>query len=144
MLQWPDIEPILRKTYELMEGSGRTSGQAVMSALALNDNDAHSAFDALARGGFITVEQESASGIPFLIAPSQKGLERCAGWPPAEGASTFMAAFLDAIEAHAKDNSAPEPERGRFAQLANALGAVGKETLAEVAAKIITTGHLPG
>ncbi len=55
-----------------------------------------------------------------------------------------MAAFLDAIEAHAKDNSAPEPERGRFAQLANALGAVGKETLAEVAAKIITTGHLPG
>ena len=143
MLQWPDIEPVLRKTYELMEASGRTSGQAVMSALALDDQDAHSAFDALARGEFIIVEQESASGIPFLIGPSQKGLERCAGWPSAENASTFIAAFLEAIQAHARDDSAPEPERGRFAQLAGALGAVGKDTLTEVAAKIITTGHLP-
>jgi hypothetical protein len=143
MLQWPDIEPVLRKTYELMEGSGRTSGQAVMSALTLDDNDACSAFDALARGGFITVEQESARGIPFVIAPSQKGLERCAGWPSAEDATTFMAAFLEAVEAHAKDDSAPEPDRSRFAQLANALGAVGRDTLAEVAAKVITTGHLP-
>ncbi len=143
MLQWPDIEPILRKTYELMEGSGRTSGQAVMSALALDDDEARSAFDALARGGFITVEQESARGIPFLIAPSQRGLERCAGWPSAGGASTFMAAFLEAIDAHAKADSTPEPQRGRFAQLANALGAVGKDTLTEVATKIITTGHLP-
>jgi hypothetical protein len=75
VLQWPDIEPILRKTYELMEGSGRTSGQAVMNALALDDNDACSAFDALARGGFITVAPKmtvllSQTGVASLNLPT--------------------------------------------------------------------------
>jgi hypothetical protein len=48
MLQWPAIEPVLRRTYELMESSGRTTGQAVMADLGIGDNDAASAFDALA------------------------------------------------------------------------------------------------
>jgi hypothetical protein len=126
-----------------MERSGRTDGKVVMDALALDEDDGRSAFYALASTGFISVESENAAGIPFVIVPSQRGLEHCAGWPSVEGASTFMATFLEAIEAHAKDDSIPEPERGRFARLASALGALGKDTVAEIAAKIITTGHLP-
>jgi hypothetical protein len=141
MLQWTSIEPILRRTYELMESSGRTTGQAVMGDLGIDDNEARSAFDALTRSGYITVEQESASGIPFIVAPSRKGLERCAGWPPVAGASTFMAVFLDVIQARADDEAVPTEDRSRFAQFAKAAGAVGKDALTEIAAKVITSGY---
>jgi hypothetical protein len=123
-----------------MDSSGRTSGQAVMADMGIDDNEAVGAFDALARGGYITVEQEGASGIPFLIAPSQKGLERCAGWPPAAGASTFMAVFLEEVQARAEDQATPEDQRNRFAQFAKAAGALGKDTLTDLAAKLITSG----
>ena len=140
MLQWPAIEPVLRRTYELMESSGRTTGQAVMADLGIGDNDAASAFDALACSGYITVEGENARRIPFVIVPSQKGLECCSGWPPASGASTFMAVFLEAVQARAEDDAAPAEERSRLAEFLKAAGGVGKDTLTELAAKVITSG----
>jgi hypothetical protein len=36
-MQWEAAEPILRRTYALMEASGMTSGQTVMEDMRLSD-----------------------------------------------------------------------------------------------------------
>jgi len=108
-----------------------------MNDLGLDEDEARRALDALVRGGYITVEQFTANGLPFFIEPTEKGLQYCSGWPTPGGSSTFLAEFLSAIDARANDAATPEEERGRLRRLAEAAGGVGKELLSDIIAKVI-------
>ena len=120
-----------------MEGGGRTTGAAVIEDMGLGQDEARRALEALARGGYIDVEQFNASGLPFFILPTEKGLQHCSGWPAAGSSSTFMAEFLSAIEARASDPAASEEQRGRLGRFRDAAQDVGQGLLTEVAARVI-------
>lgn len=136
-VQWSEAEPILRKTYALMETSGRTTGQAVMEAMRLSEDDARRGLDALCRGGYIGVEQFTANGLPFFIEPAEKGLQYCTAWPTPNGTAEFISRFLDAIEARANDEAVPTEERGRLKQFGSTAAELGKGVLVEVASRVI-------
>jgi Flp pilus assembly CpaE family ATPase len=51
-----------------------------------------------------------------------------------------MAVLLEAVQARAEDDAAPAEERSRLAEFLKAAGGVGKDTLTELAAKVITSG----
>jgi hypothetical protein len=42
-MEWTKIEPILRKTYALIEENGGTDGESVRVAMGLDDSDARRA-----------------------------------------------------------------------------------------------------
>jgi hypothetical protein len=136
-MQWAEVEPILRRTYALMEASGMTSGQTVMEDMGLSDDDGRRSFEALDRAGYIEVEGWGASGLPFIVKPTGLGLQHCSGWPAPGGASTFMADFLSAIDARASDSATPEEERGRLRKFLGAAHDTGEGLLADVVAKLI-------
>jgi len=136
MMDWPNTEPILRATYALMESNGLASGDGVCDALEVTQEDAAPAFRALAQAGYIAA-QFAANGFPFLIEPTEKGLQHCSGWPTPGSSSTFMAEFLSAIDERASDATVPAEQRGRLRSLWEAAQDAGPSFLADVAAKVI-------
>jgi len=138
VLNWENIDTVLRRAYELMEQhGGRTSGPDVQTDLGLSDAEARAAFETLAAGGYITVEQWGGRSIPPVILPAPLGLQRCSGWPPPGGEPTFMIAFLQSVEQRVDDATTPPEERGRLQQLLEAAGRVGRETLVQIASDTI-------
>jgi hypothetical protein len=136
-MQWAEAEPILRRTYALMETSGMTSGETVIHDMGLSDDDGRRAFEALETTGYIEVDGWSAAGPPFIVKPTTLGLQYCSGWPAPGGASTFVADFLSAINERANDSATPEEERGRLRKFLGAAHDAGESLLADVAAKLI-------
>jgi hypothetical protein len=136
-MQWEAAEPILRRTYALMEASGMTSGQTVMEDMRLSDDDGRRAFEALETADYIEVDGWSAAGPPFIVKPTALGLQYCSGWPTPASASTFVDDFLSAINERANDSATPEEERGRLRKFLSAANDAGEGLLAEVAAKLI-------
>jgi hypothetical protein len=121
-----------------MEASGMTSGQTVMEDMGLSDDDGRRSFEALKTAGYIEVEGWGANGLPFIVKPTGLGLQHCSGWPAPGGESVFVAQFLTAIDARANDTSVPAEERSRLKKLLDAAGAVGKDVLTEVTAKVLS------
>ena len=135
-MEWSTIEPILRTTYAQMDSNGLVGCDAVCGALGISEDDARRGFDELAKAGYISA-QFSAAGTPFIIKPTEKGLQYCSGWPTLGSASTFMTEFLSAIDVRANDAATPEEERGRLKRFVEAAGSVGQGLLTDVAAKVI-------
>jgi hypothetical protein len=136
-VQWAKAEPILRRTYALIEENGGTSGVAVLEDMGLEENDARLAFNALRQGGYIAIDGENAAGMPFMISPTEKGLQLCSGWPAPGGASDFITSWLSAISVRAEASETPEDERGRLRRFLDAANGAPKELLAEIATKLI-------
>ena len=75
----------------------------------------------------------------FVIGVTAAGVREAGGWPSADlGADRLMAA-LEHLAVHGAD----EPTRSKGKVALAQLGGLGRDTLAAVAATVIT-GHLPG
>ena len=120
-----------------MEENGGTSGSAVLEDMGLDENDARLAFDALKRSDYIAIDGENAAGMPFMILPTEKGLQLCSGWPSPGGTSDFITAWLGAISVRAEAPDTPEDERGPLRRFLDAANGAPKELLAEIATKLI-------
>jgi hypothetical protein len=75
--------------------------------------------------------------MPFMILPTEKGLQFCCGWPSTAGAADFLAALLAAIEAKADAPETSDDDRGRLRRVLDAANGAPKELLAEITTKLI-------
>lgn len=139
-MKWPDVEPVLLKTYALLDTSDHVSGEEVSIAMGRGSSDESTAraFEELDKAGYVSASFSLGFALPFHIQATEKGLQHCAGWPAPGSESVFVAQLLTAIDARANDVAVPEEERGRLNQLGRAAAAVGKDVLTEVVAKAVS------
>lgn len=141
-MDWSKVEPVLRATYGLLADKLQAEPEEVAAALGRDADDEATtrALQDLAAYGYIDgIGGSRVQGrAPRSIRQTERGLQYCAGWPKPGSESVFVAQFLTAIDARANDASVPAEERSRLKKLFDAAGAVGKDVLTEVTAKVLS------
>jgi hypothetical protein len=139
-VDWSKVEPVLRAAYGLLADKPEVEPEQVCAELGRTEDDEVTtrALIELRQYGYIDGIVSGYLEPPRNMRPTEKGLQQCAGWPTPGSESVFVAQFLTAIDARANDASVPAEERSRLKKLFDAAGAVGKDVLTEVTAKVLS------
>jgi hypothetical protein len=105
----------------------------------LSEDDIQRAGIALEEAGLIDIS--GSSGLPLLFVKSITANARqlAGSWPTADTAADRLLAALDALAAQSHD----EPTRTRARTVREQVGGFSRDTLAAIAATVIT-GQIPG
>jgi hypothetical protein len=139
-VDWNKVDPVLRAVYGLLSGELEVEPEQVCAALGrdVGDEPTSTALRELRQYDYIEGIVSGYLEPPRNMRATEKGLQQCAGWPKPGSESVFVAQFLTAIDARANDASVPAEERSRLKKLFDAAGAVGKDVLTDVAAKVLS------
>jgi hypothetical protein len=139
-VDWNQVEPVLRAVYRRLSDEREIEPEQVCADLGRTQDDEATtrALIELRQYGYIDGIVSGYLEPPRSMRPTEKGLQQCAGWPTPGSESVFVAQFLTAIDARANDVSVPAEERSRLKKLFDAAGAVGKDVLTEVTAKVLS------
>jgi hypothetical protein len=137
-MRFEGAEPVLCAVYGLLACSCCVSGEAVNVALGRDARDESTgrAFYYLSRVGYLEAGFKLGSDIPVWIESTDKGLQRCSGWPKPPDTASVVAACLSAIDAQVSERAAPGSGRGRLDRLRAASLGVGQDVLVEFLASL--------
>lgn len=137
-MDWNQVEPVLLAVYRRLSDEREVEPEQVCADLGRAEDDEATtrALIELRQYGYIDGIVSGYLEPPRNMRPT--GLQHCAGWPTPGSESVFVAQFLTAIDARANDASVPAEERSRLKKLFDAAGAVGKDVLTEVTAKVLS------
>lgn len=137
--------PFLRALVDQLELTPHTpvSAADIGIALSMDDNDVTRALRNLTRGEYVTPRpyprriSDGPNDAPLDV--TEKALYAVGVWPSPETAADRLVAALAALA----DDGPDEPTRTRARIALEQVGSFGRDTLAAIAATVIT-GQLPG
>jgi hypothetical protein len=141
-LDWNGVVlPVLRAVYAAYPNAQRpelgVDQRTINAQLGRDEADPETArvLEELVHSGYLemTMDLDQLPG-PAFCRLSEKGLRTVAGWPSADAAVDSLLAALD--ERIATTES--EGERGRLRAIRDSIGAVSRDVVADVLAKVIT------
>lgn len=129
-MDWSEVEPFLKATYELLDEQETVGQDAVCEALGKPAKDERTvrALAELYNAGFIasagSIEESPA---PILIQGTEKGLQQVRGWPSGGSDAQLVELLLAVLDERIESDETPEEEKGRLRRARDAFAALGRD-----------------
>ena len=114
-MQWSEVEPVLKVTYELLDAREEVGQADVCEALGRPNGDAVTirALELLYNDDYIGGSTIDNSPAPVFIEATPKGLQRTSGWP-AEGSSGEVELLLRLLDERIDSEETTEEGKGKL------------------------------
>jgi len=128
-MQWHEVEPVLKVTYELLDGRETVSQEEVCAALdrPAGDERTIKALALLKEDGYIGGIMVMQSPAPDLIHSTPKGLQHTSGWPSGTGSSNQVDLLLRLLDERISSDETADDEKGKLRRARDAFADVGKD-----------------
>lgn len=138
-MDWCEVKPVLRATYDLLDDDERVSQEAVCQALGRPPEDPQTirALARLYQGGYIdgmTVDQSPA---PIFIIATPKGLQETRGWPREGGGADQVELLLRLLDERIASEETPEAERGKLRRVREGVASLGRDFAVDLLAAYV-------
>lgn len=146
MPQWEHVRPILVVAYDLMEQSadGETSGNAIASALDIEDERLGHVLTALHEARYIDCDGRSVQCLPFIVGGTEKGRQEIQGWPGPRTSTANVELLMELLREKADAPDTPSEQRTKLRAIGDAITKGGIDAMSQVIADVILRagGHI--
>jgi hypothetical protein len=128
-MEWSEVQPVLRATYELLDAGEDVTQDQVCEALGRPAGDERTvrALALLYEGGYIG-GFKLQSPAPVRIRGTTKGLQEVSGWPrEGEASPELVELLLRLLDERIASEETPEEEKSKLRRARDAFAALGRD-----------------
>ena len=138
-MEWSEVQPVLRATYDLLDDAEIIGSEAVFQALGRPPDDPTTirALALLYQGGYIDGMTINNSDAPVRITATTKGLQETRGWPREGGGADQLELLLRLLDERIASEDTPKDERRKLQRVRDGVASLGRDFAVDLLAAYV-------